>query len=266
MTLWPDEREVRRLVLHEARVHAMRKGRHLQELPDGIVVLDESDPDPFWNRLAMPRLPADADAFRRRLDELVLYFEAHSRRPHVWASPGYHQPSDLERRLREAGFVDLGRGLLMALSDAGRLTATRSNARTVSVERLAGDLGARGPTVASEVALVSAEAFAAAGEDRRIMADDLLDLLERPQFAAYLVRVDGEPAAVAKATTFDRASYLSTIGTRPAFRGRGLAALATAAAARDALAVDTDWIYLGVFESNTTARRLYERLGFEDVG
>ncbi|HEU4673711.1 MAG TPA: GNAT family N-acetyltransferase [Candidatus Limnocylindrales bacterium] len=267
MTLWPDEREVRRLELHEARVHAMRPGRHVRELADGVVLYDETDPDPFWNRLATPRLPADEKAFRRRLDEVIVYFATLSRRPHLWASPGYHQPPDLERRLREAGFVDLGRGLLMALTRPERSTAAATPAeRGITVERLRGERGDRNPTVAAEVALVAAEAFAADSEARSVMVDDVLGLLARVEFAAYLVRADGEPAAVAKATTFDGATYLSTIGTRPRFRGRGLAALATAAAARDAQAAGSAWIYLGVFESNLTARRLYDRLGFEDVG
>ncbi|HEY3523979.1 MAG TPA: GNAT family N-acetyltransferase [Candidatus Limnocylindrales bacterium] len=266
MTLWPGEAEVRRLELHEARTHAMRPGRHVQELADGVVLYDETDVDPFWNRLASPRLPEEGPAFRRRLDELIVYFATLSRRPHVWASPGYHRPGDLERRLRDAGFVDLGRGLLMAVADPGRVADRAPSGPGVEIERLRGDLGARRAMAAAEVALVSAEAFAVEAGSRAVMVEDVLGLLDRPEFVAYLVRVDGEPAAVAKATTFDGATYLSTIGTRPPFRGRGLARLATAVAVRDAVEARSEWIYLGVFESNRPARRLYERLGFEDVG
>jgi ribosomal protein S18 acetylase RimI-like enzyme len=268
MTLYPPKAEVRRLELHEARAHAMREGRHVRELPDGILLHDDVDPDPFWNRIASVRLPSDQQEFARRLDALIVQFATLNRRAHVWASPGYQEPEDLERRLARAGFVDLGRGLLMALTDRGpveRLVAAPSDLG-LTVERLAGDLGPERDVRAAEIALVAGEAFAVEPSARRTIVDDVVGLFERPGFAAYLVRVDGEPAGVAKATTFDGATYLSTIGTRPAYRGRGVAQVATAAAAIDGIEARSEWIYLGVFEQNVVARRLYERLGFENVG
>jgi ribosomal protein S18 acetylase RimI-like enzyme len=268
VTLQPDERTVRRLELHEARAHAMRGGRSVRDLGDAILLHDELDPDPFWNRLESVRLPESDAAFDRRLDELVVLFATLDRRPHVWASPGYHQPADLEARLARHGFVDLGRGLLMALTDADRPRSVlaRPLRTDVTVERIAGDAGERRDLLAAEIALVSGEAFGVDPGGRAGMVDDFLGLIGTDGFSAYLARVDGEPAAIAKATTFDGATYLSTIGTRPSQRGRGLAGVVTAAAALDAVEAGSEWIYLGVFESNLTARRLYERLGFEPIG
>jgi len=268
MTLWPDESAVRRLELHEARTHAMRRGRAVRELPDGVLLHDELDPDPFWNRIASVRLPDEPGDFEERLDDLIVLFSTMNRRPHVWASPHYQRPDDLERRLERNGFVDLGRGFLMALADAdaARAAAAADPGAGISVERLAGDLGGRTESVVAEIALVSAEAFGVERTAEPAIADDVAGLLGRPGFSAYLVRVDGEPAALAKATTFDGATYLSTIGTRPAFRGRRLATLATARASIDGHAAGSDWVYLGVFEANLAARRVYERLGFDYVG
>jgi ribosomal protein S18 acetylase RimI-like enzyme len=267
MTLRPHEEIVRRLEMHETRAHALRAGRSIRELPDGILLHDELDSDPFWNRLASIRLPIPDRAFDARLDELIVLFSTLDRRPHVWASPGYHRPLDLEERLAGRGWIDLGRGLLMALTDPAqtRAASERPLAGGITLERIAGDLGDRRDAVAAEVALVSGEAFAVEPDANAVIGDDFLGAVERPGFAAYLVRVDDEPAAIAKATTFDGATYLSTIGTRPRFRGRGLAEIATAAATVDALAAGSEWTYLGVFEANQTARRLYARLGFEDV-
>ena len=78
-----------------------------------------------------------------------------------------------------------------------------------------------------DVALVLAESFGAAPGRAEELAADLRLTLDDPRVALVLVRVEGEPAAVAKATSFDGFVYLSSIGTRAAFRGRGLAALAT---------------------------------------
>jgi ribosomal protein S18 acetylase RimI-like enzyme len=90
--------------------------------------------------------------------------------------------------------------------------------------------------------------------------------LEQPRFHAYVVRIDGEPVATGERYTFDGASYISSIGTRPAWRGRGLGGLVTLALARDSVASGTDLVYLGVYADNARAMRLYERLGFRLMG
>jgi ribosomal protein S18 acetylase RimI-like enzyme len=91
-------------------------------------------------------------------------------------------------------------------------------------------------------------------------------MFDLPELHACLIRVDGEPAAAAKRATFDGATYLSSIGTRVPFRGRGLGELATAALTADAVADGSRWTYLGVFAGNDVAIRLYERLGFVRLG
>ena len=62
------------------------------------------------------------------------------------------------------------------------------------------------------------------------------------------------------------ASYLSSIGTRPTFRGRGLGRIVTEAVTRDAVGAGNRWTYLGVFHDNAVARRMYEGLGFQAIG
>jgi ribosomal protein S18 acetylase RimI-like enzyme len=119
---------------------------------------------------------------------------------------------------------------------------------------------------AAAVSLVLVESFDVEPERRRSIEAETAAWLAHPALHVTLVRVDGEPAAVAKRATFDGATYLSSIGTRPVFRGRGLGALVTAAAARDGVAEGSRWTYLGVFSNNVGARRMYERLGFAVIG
>jgi ribosomal protein S18 acetylase RimI-like enzyme len=113
---------------------------------------------------------------------------------------------------------------------------------------------------------VLSEAFEVEPERHDRMARDTEIGFDQPDHHVCLARVDGEPAAVARRTTFDGASYLSAIGTRPAFRGRGLGRLVTAVAASDGVAAGSRWVYLGVFQDNDAAIRLYEGLGFDTVG
>ena len=87
---------MRRLLLHEARVHAI-PGRELRDLGDAILLHDPADPEPFWNRLEALRWPVEADAFDRRLTEMLVLFASLGRQPHIWAAPLHDSPADLVR-------------------------------------------------------------------------------------------------------------------------------------------------------------------------
>src|SRR6185503_947466 len=119
---------------------------------------------------------------------------------------------------------------------------------------------------AVDASLVLADAFGVDADRRVAIESDLLACISRPNCAVVLVAVDGVPAALARRATTTDGTYLSSIGTRPAFRGRGLGALVTALAVRDSVAAGSELIHLGVEVDNAPALRLYERLGFATVG
>ena len=161
------------------------------------------------------------------------------------------------------GFHDVGGGHLMVLDDPDRCLPVRDSelAPGVTVHAIATAADAR-PEDPDDLALVLTESFGALAPS---LAADLRETLDDPRIVLVLVRVDGEPASAAKATTFDGLTYVSSVGTRQAFRGRSLAGLAT----RHALTAggrSPGVAYLGVFSGNEPALRLYERLGFASLG
>lgn len=259
---------VRALEVHEAHAHAIPGDRAVRDLGDAVLLHDPRDRDPFWNRVAAVRFPQGDDAFEHRLAELFALFAGLDRQPHVWGSPGYGTPADLGVRLQDHGFIEIGRGLTMLLVDPAATGPWRESrfGGSVQLERIRRPVEERRRLLATELALVLAEAFDVRAERRRGLADEVAASFASSAFHAYLVRVDGEPVAAAKRFTFDGASYLSSIGTRPAWRGRGLGGLVSAAAIRDAVAAGSRWTYLGVYEENDRARNLYERLGFAILG
>lgn len=90
------------------------------------------------------------------------------------------------------------------------------------------------------------------------------EMLQRigPPAGFAAVAVDGELAAVALGVVERGWLGIFSVATRPAFRGRGLAAVALGDLAAWAQARGASRAYLQVFSANAPAIRLYERLGF----
>jgi ribosomal protein S18 acetylase RimI-like enzyme len=261
-----DDATTRALERHETMAHAI-PGRSVRDLGDAIVLLDPLDPDPFWNRMVSVRWPSERAAFDRRLTAGITLFALEGRQPHIWPSPQHNAPADLVARLEANGFRDVGGGHVMILADRSACppVVTSEVAGGVSIQGVRRSTDAAGTDI-NDIASVLAESFDALPGRASELAADLRRTLDDPRIALVLVRVDGEPAAVAKATSFDGLTYLSSIGTRVAFRGRGLAGLATRHAVEIGSRGAADVVYLGVFSGNLTAIRLYERLGFASLG
>ncbi len=256
-----------RLLRHEATVHAV-PGREVRDLGDALLLHDPHDPEPFWNRLEGVRFPTDPDAFDQRLAEIRILFASIGRQPHIWLLPPYDTPTDLLDRLVANGFEDAGPGHLMVSTDpapAQAVVAAGPDAR-VSVERYRHLDGEAAFTVATAIVGVLGEAFTVSWDRRPGIIAETLASLGDPRFTHYLVRLDGAPAAVARRATFDGLSYLSSIGTVAAARGRGLGRLVTSTATVDGFAAGSEMVHLGVFADNAPAKALYERLGFAYVG
>jgi len=262
-----DVATMRRLLIHEARVHSL-PGREIRDLGDAILLHDRVDPEPFWNRAGAIRWPAEAGAFDRRLTELLVIFTSILRQPHIWPSPAHDTPPDLVARLHANGFRDVGAGCFMVLVDPVRANelALAPLAPGIRVERFHGLSGEPATRVAADIVSVLLDAFAVAPDRRSGIEAETAASLGHAFFTYYLASLDGNPAAVARRATFDGASYLSSIGTATWARGLGLGRAVTAAACADGVAAGSEWTYLGVFDENQVARHVYRDVGFAQVG
>lgn len=278
-----DPELARRLVLHEASAQ-QAPNRELRDLGDGWLVFDPNDAEPFWNRIIAPRWPAEHAAFDRRLDEVITLFATLDRRPHIRPLPLGGEPADLPSRLAAAGFETLGADRRMVLVEPeraeerlaaaearvagafgrGRVTVSRHG----DGARVAGDRPRWGERRrwAGEASLVLEDAFGVDPERRVALENDVLACVTRPGCSIVVVRLDGEAVAIARRAATAEGSYLSSIGTRPGLRGRGLGSLATAVVLADAVRAGSAVVHLSVELDNDAGRRLYETLGFAVVG
>ena len=259
-----ESETLRFLEAHQARAVAI-PGRAWRDLGDAVMLYSASEKDPFFNRLVAVRWPSDATAFEARLREACDLFESLERRPHVWAIPGLSRPDDLIARLHANGFSDEGGGYDMVLvgEPDGFARPLPPGAR---LERWSRSTEEEIPARADALAKVVSESFDVPVVRHPNLVREISLTLSRSDFHACVVTVGGEPVATGQRYTFDGASYLSSIGTRPAWRGRGLAGYITRLLVADSQAEGVGLIYLGVYADNDTAIRLYERLGFAILG
>lgn len=263
-----DAAVVRRLLRHEAEVHAI-PGRTLRDLGDSILLHDPVELEPFWNRIEAIQWPADAIGFDRRLAEVGVLFASIGRQPHFWTLPPYDEPPDLIARLISNGFEDVGDGLVLATSDVepARAALRRSELPDdVLMERFRGIVGADASRAADSIVAVLMAAFAVDPDRHPGVVAETLASLADTRFMHYLIRRDGMPVAVARRATFDGISYLSSIGAVDAARGLGFGRLVTASAIVDGFDEGNEWVHLGVYADNLPARRLYESLGLAMAG
>ncbi len=265
-----DPALARRLLVHEARAQ-LSLGRELRDLGDGWLLHDPADPEPFWNRLVAPRWPAAREQFDRRLDEVITLFATLDRAPHVRPLPVGNEPPDIVERLVGAGFHRVGADRRMVLADPApcRDVVTAWKARAAGrlvIERHPDGASQIGPGWATDAAAVLAAAFAIDPLRRVSLETDVLACAARSGCSILIARDDGDAVAVARRATIADGTYLSSIGTRPDRRGRGLGSLVTALTVADALEAGTTFVHLAVELDNEPARRFYEGLGFAVIG
>jgi len=88
-----------------------------------------------------------------------------------------------------------------------------------------------------------------------------------PAGRLYLALCDGFPAGCIGLKPFDRESCeLKRLYVRPAFRGRGLGTQLVQQIIRDAREIGYKRLLLDTFPFLHSARRIYRRLGFYDIG
>ena len=257
--------QLRFLEVHPARAISIA-GRGWRDFGDSVMLFSAGEKDPFFNRFTAVRWPEEPRAFDARLANALDVFAALDRKPYIWAIPTLSTPSDLTARLTANGFVDQGGGYDMLLVRDPMEVPDVPLPRGAVLEHWNDPAGPDRTALADALAVVIGESFNIPDGRHANLAVEIELTLQQPHFHAYLLRIDGEPVATGERYTFDGASYLSSISTRAAWRGRGFARLITLALARESIAAGADLIYLGVYADNEGAIRLYDRLGFSTLG
>ena len=266
-----DAATSRWLAWHEAKSHGLL-GREIRPLGDAVMLYDPNDREPFWNRVAGIAWPDDPEAFDRRLLEVVALFASLDRTPHVWPLPGFDEPADLVARLLAAGFERRRR----RAADGVRSRIAADSAGPGSRTRVPDVIDRAGPPHAGPDANARGTGHRrrpGRGVPRsspirvRAIEEETLALLGRDEFHAV-------PRPGRRGARGDRPADDVRRGELPVVDRHAAGVPGPRArpprdggrACSDAIAAGSRWTYLGVFDDNLVARRMYEALGFVLLG
>lgn len=205
---------------------------------------------PVFNYLAQIRWP-DA-AWEPLLEEAVQRFRALGEWPSLLVAEGLTTPAGLADTLQRHGWMTMERERILWTRRAAVVPHLDPSLRVEAVT----------PRTAAVHERLEREVF----ELSETTADDrtatLIRAIQAGRLRAWVVRLRGEPAAVARLTARDGVAALYGIGVAEGYRRQGLGRLITTVAVRAGLATGNRIVWLSVDESNAAARTLYATLDF----
>jgi len=258
---------LRFLEVHPARAISI-PGRAWRDFGDSVMLFSATETEPFFNRLTAVRWPEPPHEFDARLRQRAGPLQRPRAEALLLADPGPEHAGGRGGAPRGQRLPGPGRRLRHGPAQGTGVTSASAPAEWGRPGAL--ELPIPTPTVRTSRPpwLWSSASRFRIPEARRDNLKAEIDLtLGQPYFHAYVIKIDGEPVATGERYTFDGASYISSIGTRPSWRGRGFGEFHPPGP-WPGISIDAglDLIYLGVYAENGRAIGCMSRLGFEVLG
>jgi ribosomal protein S18 acetylase RimI-like enzyme len=205
------------------------------------------------NYAAMPRWTA-AD-WPAELAELTGAMRAAGEWPSLLLAERVDRPIHLDRELPGAGWTQVGHETVLWVGAASVVPHLDPSLRLEAVQ----------PKNVEAHQLLEAQVFGLGRRGLVARGNDLGDALAGGHLRAYVVRIDGEPVAVARLSVGEHDAGLYGIGVAEAYRRRGIGTLLTTIATRAGLALGKRIVWLSVEDGNDGAAQMYQRLGFRPL-
>lgn len=237
--------------------------RHLVTLPgqEGAIVSDDDDlgvtfvrgpgSGPDLTYAAMPRW--DRGTWAESLAAVRRHMLDQNTWPSLLLTDQLEHPPELPAELRRTGWTPVlteavlwvGRAAVVPHLDASmRIEAVRPHALETHEE-------------------LERRIFGIGADQAQRRRTAIGRAIESDQLRAWVVRVGGEPVAVARLSQGQAVAGLQGVGVLEPHRGHGYGSLVTIIATRAGLATGNRVVWLSVREDNDAAMRVYARLGFE---
>lgn len=247
--------------LQRAHLNLVDSSRRFFELDPGAAI--EAEPGWLFGAGSASH-PVISNAAFRRDDEVDAvefiasaneFFAARERGFSVWVRAGLPEDEDLAAAAEAAGFQAVFEMPEMLLRDE-RL-GPESTPLGVELRRLSEvDEAADFWAVAKDAYATNGfppEVFAGYTDHAGLLADNV---------AAFIARVEGEPASIAMTIVSDNVAGIYWVGSRERARGLGLGRAVTVAATNAGLALGAE---IASLQASPMGRPIYAKLGYETV-
>jgi len=211
-------------------------------LPGGGAVMDYA---------AMPRWsPAD---WRRSLDEVTRRMRADGSWPSLLLADRLDRPPGLERAVRDLGWRRISAESVLWVGHASVVPHLDRALRFEAVQ----------PRTVADHEEVERRVFGADPSRAEARRRELATALAGGRLRAFLLRLQGEPIAVARLSQGDGVAGIHGLGVVDAWRGRGYGTLLATVVTRAGMATGHRIVWLSVDEANEVALHVYRKLGFQ---
>lgn len=226
-------------------------GATLEPMPNlRAALVRRAHQGPAFNYLAAVRWPAEG--WQAYLAVAEQRFHELGEWPSVMVAEGLTSPAGLADQLELLGYVPMERETILWTRRAAVVPHLDPSLRVEAVTR-------RTVAVHEQLERQVFELSETAADDR---AELIARAIDAGRLRAFLVRLEGEPVAVARLTARDGIAALYGVGVAEGHRGAGLGRLVTTIATRAGLATGNRLVWLSVDEANLAARTLYGTLDF----
>jgi ribosomal protein S18 acetylase RimI-like enzyme len=245
----PTAEETAQVRRHLAEL-ALHSGSESIDEPDlGVLRLRAADDGVALNFAALPRWTADG--WHASLAELTNRMRADGQWPSMLVSER-DRPIGLDEALASQGWTQVNQETVLWVGAASVVPHLDSSLRIEAVQ----------PDTVETHQDLEATIFGLGTRHRARRNQVFGEQLRTGTLRAYVVRIGGEPAAVARISLGEREACLYAIGVAEAWRRKGIGMLLTIVATRAGLALGRRIVWLSVEDGNDGARAMYQQLGF----
>jgi ribosomal protein S18 acetylase RimI-like enzyme len=247
----PTPQELTRIERHLCSLPG-HTGATVTDDPDlGVLLVQQPGEGPAWNYAAMPRWPAKG--WQGQLAALLGVFQRWNAWPSLLVAERLDRPIGLGDALESAGWSAVVRETVMWVGRASVVPHLDTSMRIEAVQ----------PATVADHELLERRVFGLPATQATVRRTATASALESGGLRAYLVRVAGEPVAVARLSQGDGVAGIYGVGVAEGWRNQGYGTLITTVATRAGLALGNRLVWLSVDPANDPALRVYRKLGFQ---
>ena len=249
----PTPEELVRIQRHMASLPVHVGATVAQDPALGVLMIRQRGSGSAINYAAMPRW--EGGTWQTSLDRLANVMRAEGNWPSLLLADRFDRPPGLDTAMASVGWRRLLGETVLWVGHASVVPHLDPRLRFEAVQ----------PRSVEDHEALEREIFGVDPARAEARRRELREALTTGGLRAFVVRLDGEPIAVARVSQGEGVAGIYALGVTRAWRGKGYGTLLATITTRAGMATGNRIVWLSVEDGNDPARRVYDRLGFQSA-